>query len=451
MSALQIHNTANRRKESFEPLQPDHVRLYVCGPTVYDHPHVGNARPVVVFDSFVRLLRRLYPKVTYVRNITDIEDKIIDRAAARGISIAEVTAETIKAFHDDVAALNALSPDHEPRATDYVTGMIAMTETLLAKGNAYEAEGHVLFDTASMADYGAFARRSSDELIAGARVEVAPYKRNPTDFVLWKPSDESQPGWDSPWGKGRPGWHLECSVMSEALLGETFDIHGGGVDLVFPHHQNEIAQSTCAHDGALFAKYWMHNGHVTVGGEKMSKSLGNFLTVHELLKEQPGEAIRLSLLSAHYRQPLDFTREAVGEARRILDRWYRAAGKVPAADELPEAVLAALCDDMNTPRAITEMHRLADAAMAGDGRAAAELRSSGEMLGVLCQDAGLWFQGDEDADGPSADEIEQLIARRAAARRQKDFATSDRIRDELADQGIVLEDAAGGTTWRRGG
>ncbi|MBT3533032.1 MAG: cysteine--tRNA ligase, partial [Rhodospirillaceae bacterium] len=380
MPELKIHNTATRGKDVFAPLRPDEVRLYVCGPTVYDLAHIGNARPVVVFDSFVRLLRRLYASVTYVRNITDIDDKIMDRAQERGQTIAEVTAKTTQVFHDDMAALNALPPDHEPRATDYVEAMVTMTETLIAKGHAYPADGHVLFDTTSMEDYGVFSRRSQDELIAGARVEVAPYKTNPTDFVLWKPSSAEQPGWDSPWGKGRPGWHLECSVMSEALLGETFDIHGGGIDLVFPHHQNELAQSVCAHDGAPFANYWMHNGHVTVGGEKMSKSLGNFLTVNDLLDEFPGEALRLTLLSAHYRQPLDFTKELVAESRRILDRWYRAIGDAAAAADLPDEVEAALLDDLNTPKAIAEMHALADKAMAGDDAAASSLKAVGEIL-----------------------------------------------------------------------
>jgi cysteinyl-tRNA synthetase len=451
MPQLQIYDTASRRKETFTPLRAGEVRLYVCGPTVYDLAHVGNARPVVVFDSFVRLLRRHYAAVTYVRNITDIDDKIMQRAHKRGQSIAEVTAHTTQVFHADMAALNAVPPDHEPRATDYIDGMIAMTETLVAKGHAYAADGHVLFDTTSMPNYGEFSRRSQDELIAGARVDVAPYKRNAMDFVLWKPSDEQQPGWDSPWGKGRPGWHLECSVMSEALLGETFDIHGGGIDLVFPHHQNELAQSTCAHDGAVFANYWMHNGHVNVGGEKMSKSLGNFLTVHDLLAEQPGEAIRLTLLSAHYRQPLDFTKDLVAESRRILDRWYRAVGDADAAAELPEAVEAALCDDLNTPRAIAEMHRLADQAMAGDGAAASSLKAVGEILGLLQATPEVWFQGQVEADGLSAEAIEGLIEQRRQARQDKDFATSDRIRDDLAERGIVLEDSAAGTTWRRGG
>ncbi len=447
---FQIQNTATRTKEDFVPMRPDEVRLYVCGPTVYDLAHIGNARPVVVFDSFVRLLRRHYDTVIYVRNITDIDDKIIDRAHERGQTIAEVTLKTTQVFHEDMAALNALTPDHEPRATDYVQSMVDMTEALIAKGHAYAADGHVLFDTSSMEDYGVFSRRSQNELIAGARVDVAPYKRNQTDFVLWKPSAGDQPGWDSPWGRGRPGWHLECSVMSEALLGETFDIHGGGIDLVFPHHQNELAQSACAHDGAPLANYWMHNGHVTVGGEKMSKSLGNFLTVHELLDEFPGEALRLTLLSAHYRQPLNFTKELVVESRRILDRWYRAVGEAQSDPELPEDVEVALLDDMNTPRAIAAMHRLADQAMAGDGVAASSLKAVGQIMGILQASPEVWFQGQGSNDDLSAETIEELIEHRRRARADKDFATSDRIREGLAAQGIVLEDGAQGTTWRRG-
>ena len=449
MPELKIHNTATRTKEIFAPLRPDEVALYVCGPTVYDLAHIGNARPVVVFDSFVRLLRRLYGSVTYVRNITDIDDKIMDRAQKTGQTIAQVTANTTQVFHDDMAALGALPPDHEPRATDYVDGMVVMTERLIDKGNAYVADGHVLFDTTSMDDYGVFSRRSQDELVAGARVDVAPYKQNATDFILWKPSSDLQPGWDSPWGRGRPGWHLECSVMSEALLGETFDIHGGGIDLVFPHHQNELAQSVCAHDGAPFAKYWMHNGHITVGGEKMSKSLGNFFTVHELLDEFPGEALRLTLLSAQYRQPMDFAKELVAGSRRILDKWYRAMGDVEAAPGLPEAVEAALLDDLNTPKAITEMHRLADRAGAGDGTAASQLKAAGEILGLLQATPEAWFRGQGGADDLSAADIEDLIEQRRQARRDRDFAASDRIRDDLAARGVVLEDGAGGTTWRR--
>ncbi len=458
---LTIYNTATREKALFKPIDPEHVRFYVCGPTVYDYAHIGNARPVVVFDVLARLLRRLYPKVTYVRNITDVEDKIIARAASEGESISTITTRTIAAFHEDMAALGALEPDAEPRATQYISEMIAIIETLIAKDHAYEGEGHVLFHTPSMADYGAFARKNRDELVIGARVEVAPYKKDAADFVLWKPSFGDTPGWDSPWGFGRPGWHIECSAMSKAHLGITFDIHGGGVDLVFPHHQNEIAQSQCAHDGAALANYWMHNGYLTVDGEKMSKSLGNFLTVHDLRQEFSGEAMRLKLLSAHYRQPLDFSRSGIRDAHNTLDRWYRALGgdaagdigdNVEAASELPHDVQIALEDDLNTPAAIAAMHSLADAALAGDDAAARDLKAAGDVMGLLGRSAQSWFQGDAQGEGQlAAEAIDALLAERCAARADKDFATSDRIRDELADQGVVLEDGPVGTTWRRAG
>ena len=445
--SLELYNTATQRKEPFQPLEPAHVRMYVCGPTVYDYAHVGNARPVVVFDTLARLLRALYPRVTYVRNITDVDDKINTAARDQNVKIADITARTTAAYHADMAALNAREPDVEPRATEHIAEMIAMIGTLISRGNAYEADGHVLFDVPSMADYGAFARRSTDELLAGARVDVAPYKRDPMDFVLWKPSDDVTPGWDSPWGRGRPGWHIECSAMAKRYLGVTFDIHGGGIDLVFPHHQNEIAQSSCAHDGAPLARYWVHNGYVTVEGEKMSKSLGNFYTVHDLLDEFDGEAIRLALLSAHYRQPLDFSKDGIRTAKQALDRWYRAAGDA-VAGAAPEGVMAALQDDLNTPKAIAEMHALADRALQGDGAAAAGLRAAGDLLGLVQQDAAQWFQGG-DAVALSSAEIDALIAERRSARDNRDFAAADRIRDELAAQGVLLEDGASGTTWRR--
>lgn len=442
--SLVVYNTSTRSKERFEPLDPAHVRLYVCGPTVYDQPHIGNARPVVVFDLLARLLRRLYPRVTYVRNITDVEDKINARAKERGITIDEVTEPVIEEMHADFAALNALPPDVEPRATRHIAEMIAIIETLVERGHAYEAEGHVLFNVPSMPSYGDFARVSQDELQAGARIEVAPYKKSPMDFVLWKPSDADQPGWDSPWGWGRPGWHIECSAMSKTHLGETFDIHGGGLDLIFPHHQNEVAQSECAHHAPM-AKYWMHNGWLMVEGEKMSKSLGNFIVLHDLLDEFPGEAIRLALLSAHYRQPLDFTREGLRQAKATLDRWYRAVGEAEAAADLPDGLLDALLDDLNVPAALPVLHALADKALAGDKAAASSLKAAGDLLGVLQQPAAAWFQG---GDGDASD-VEDAIARRLAARKAKDFAEADRIRDELAAKGIVLEDGPQGTTWRR--
>ena len=457
---LDLYNTLTRRKERFEPLRPDHVGMYVCGPTVYDTAHIGNARPVVVFDLLFRLLSRLYPAVTYVRNITDVDDKIIDRARDSGEPIDALTARTTDLFHADMDALNALRPTIEPRATQHIGQMIALIATLIERGNAYAAEGHVLFSVPSMPSYGQLSRRSLDDMIAGARVEVAPYKRDTSDFVLWKPSSPDQPGWDSPWGRGRPGWHIECSAMAKEHLGATFDIHGGGLDLIFPHHENEIAQSCCANGTDRLARTWVHNGFVTVEGEKMSKSLGNFFTVHDLLDEFPGEAIRLTLLSAHYRQPLDFTREGIRHAKGTLDRWYQAlrGEPTPMAAELPFDVLAALEDDLNSPLAIAHLHELATAvnkAMSDAEKAAAKgaLLAAGQQLGLLQQDPEAWFRwapAGGGAEGLSDADVEQLIVDRKAARAAKNFAEADRIRKELADKGIVLEDGPQGTTWKRG-
>jgi len=441
---LQLHNTLTRNKERFEPLEPEHIRMYVCGPTVYDLAHIGNARPVVVFDVLFRLLKTIYPKVTYVRNITDVDDKINAKAAETGEDIRTITERTADIFHKDMAALNALDPVVEPRATDHIAEMIDMIKVLLEKNHAYEAEGHVLFSVSSWDDYGKLSGHNRDEIIAGARVEVAPYKQDAADFVLWKPSNDAEPGWDSPWGFGRPGWHLECSAMSNKYLGEEFDIHGGGQDLIFPHHENEIAQSRCSHGTHSMAKVWMHNGYLMAEGEKMSKSLGNFYTVNDLLEEFPGEAIRLALLSTHYRQPLDFTKAGIAEAKRKLDGWYRLLDGVVDDGALPQAVLAALCDDINTPQAIAEMDSLAGQARSGDSAAGSGLKAAANMLGLLQQDREIWFKGDGDDAA-----IDALIAQRLDARANKDFAESDRIRDELAGQGIILEDGPDGTTWRR--
>jgi cysteinyl-tRNA synthetase len=442
--SLVIYNTLSREKEPFAPLDAGHVRLYVCGPTVYDYVHIGNARPVVAFDVLYRLLKRRYPRVTYVRNITDIDDRIMVRAADNGETIEALTTRTSDAYQSDMRRLGALVPDVEPRATQYVAEMIGMIGRLVDKGHAYAAEGHVLFSVPSMPDYGRLSRRTRDELIAGARVEVAPYKKDPADFVLWKPSTDDQPGWPSPWGRGRPGWHIECSAMSAKHLGETFDIHAGGLDLIFPHHENEIAQSRSAFGHAIMAKYWMHNGFLNISGEKMSKSLGNFFTVHELLDQYPAEAIRLLLLSAHYRQPLDFTHEGLTQAKATLDRWYGALRGKDAApsNAVPPSVDDALSDDLNTPLAISAIHQLDDPA---------SLRAGGQALGLLEQDAEAWFRWTAaGTSGPNDAEIEAAIANRQAARKARDFKESDRIRDELKANGVILEDGPTGTTWKRG-
>ena len=456
---LTLHNTLTRKRELLEPVRPGHVGMYVCGPTVYDLAHIGNARPVVVFDVLYRVLKRRYPSVTYVRNITDIDDKINEASRQSGEPIESITARTTRAFHQDIAALGALPPDIEPRATAHVPEMIALIETLISAGHAYEAEGHVLFHVPSSPRYGALSGRDRDEMIAGARVEVAPYKRDPADFVLWKPSDETLPGWESPWGRGRPGWHIECSAMSRAYLGETLDIHGGGMDLIFPHHENEIAQSECACPGAPFARHWVHNGVLTVEGEKMSKSLGNFITIRDALAETPGEVIRMVLLSTHYRHPLDWTAEGLAQARANLDRLYtalRSAGAEDGADDdsVGPEVEAALCGDLNTPKALAALHRLAgELNRAGDAAAQAQakaaLRGSGALLGLLQADPEAWFRGDALEGGMSDAEIEALIAARAAARAQRDFAEADRIREAMAAEGITLEDTAEDTLWRR--
>ncbi|WP_026986464.1 cysteine--tRNA ligase [Fodinicurvata fenggangensis] len=457
---LQFYNTLTRRKESFAPEDPERVRMYVCGPTVYDFAHIGNARPVVVFDVLFRLLRHVYGQahVTYVRNITDVDDKILTAADEQQRSISDITESTTAAFHEDMDALGALRPTVEPRATGHIDQMIAMIEDLVEKGHAYVAEGHVLFSVPSMHDYGQLSRRSRDDLVAGARVEVAPYKKDPADFVLWKPSAEGQPGWDSPWGRGRPGWHIECSAMSAEHLGETFDIHGGGQDLVFPHHENELAQSRCAHGTERMARYWLHNGYVVVNGEKMSKSLGNFLTVRQLREEgYDGEVIRLALLSGHYRQPLDINREKLAESKSQLDRLYGALRPLgeslpePGEEGTPEKLLDALADDLNTPLALSALHDLAhDLNKASDTEKAGcaeALLAGARLLGLLERPPEEWFKGGED--NLDVAEIERLIAERLAARKARDFATADRIRDDLLERGILLEDGAQGTSWRR--
>ncbi len=442
---IRLFNTLSAKRETFTPLDAGKVTMYVCGPTVYNHIHVGNARPIVVFDTLFRLLKLRYANVVYARNVTDIDDKIINAAAADGRDAAEVAAQYTRAFHDDVAKLNVLEPTVEPKATGHIPQMITMISRLIENNCAYEAEGHVLFAVSAMADYGRLSKRNRDDMIAGARVEVAPYKKDPTDFVLWKPSSQRQPGWDSPWGRGRPGWHLECSAMAYTHLGEVIDIHGGGQDLVFPHHENEIAQSRCAYGHEHFARYWVHNGYITVDGEKMAKSLGNFTTLRDVLTRFHGEVVRFALLSTHYRKPLDWSLHGLREAQQTLDKWYRGLRDVGAADDAADdAVWEALGDDLNTPRAIAAMHKLAHR---GNGAA---LRAAAAPLGLLREDPEAWFKWTPAADEALGDErIEALIRERKQARLNKDFAAADRIRAQLSDAGVILEDRDGGTHWRR--
>ena len=434
MVEIKLTNSRTRKKEAFAPIDAANVRVYACGPTVYDRAHLGNARPVVVFDVLFRLLRQVYGEntVTYVRNFTDVDDKINARAAETGRPIRDITEETIGWYHDDMDALGALRPSHEPRATDYIAQMIAMNEELIAKGFAYEAEGHVLFEVRKFPDYGKLSGRSLDDMIAGARVEVAPFKRDPMDFVLWKPSDTDQPGWDSPWGRGRPGWHIECSAMSAELLGDVFDIHAGGIDLQFPHHENEIAQSRCAHGTGLMANVWLHNEMVQVEGKKMSKSLGNFFTVRDLLDQGiPGEVIRFVLLMTHYRKPMDWTAEKAAEADSTLRKWRKLTRNVSASKPTKE-VVAALADDLNTAGAIAEMH---DLALAGDAQA---LKASLNLLGFDLNTFGYSVSKD------TIRLAEQIADLRARAKAEKDYQSSDIYRAWLQIAGFVLDDKTGG-------
>ena len=456
----QLYNTLNRQKEKFVPVNPDRVTMYVCGPTVYSYAHIGNARPAVVFDVLVRLLRHHWSNVIFARNITDIDDKINAAAAEQGIDISEITAKYEKIYLEDMASLGVIPPDIDPHATDHIPEMIAMMEKLIAKGHAYPAEGHVLFHVPSFDGYGKLSKRDQDELLAGARVDIAPYKKDPSDFVLWKPSTPDLPGWDSPWGRGRPGWHLECSCMIEKHLGSTIDIHGGGADLVFPHHENEIAQSTCANDGEDFVRFWLHNGFVNVDREKMSKSVGNVLLVHDLLKHTSGEAIRLALLNAHYRQPLDWTDDGLVQAKRMLDRLYGALRKLEDTEVIigtkPNAnFLAALNDDLNTPKALATLFDLARKAnsandIADKRRIKSELIASAQLLGILQADPEDWFSAKEyDETALDTVHINELIEARQTAKARQDYAEADRIRNELIAQGILLEDGKDGTKWRR--
>jgi cysteinyl-tRNA synthetase len=453
---ITLFNNLRRRPEVFTPADPARVTMYLCGPTVYNVVHIGNARGPVVFDVLARLLRRRYPRLVYARNITDVDDKINAAAQELGVPIATITDKFTAIYREDMAKLGVIPPDVEPHATAHIPQMIAMIERLIGNGSAYAADGHVLFSVASYPDYGKLSRRSLDDMLAGARVEVAPYKRDAGDFVLWKPSPPELPGWDSPWGRGRPGWHIECSAMAEAHLGETIDIHAGGNDLLFPHHENEVAQSTCAHGGKVFARYWIHNGMLDMGGTKMSKSLGNVSVLHELLAKHPPEALRHALLGAQYRQPMEWSDAVIDQSIRTLDRLYgtlRDLADVPAqAGEVPKEIDAALCDDLNTPAALAEL-----SGIAGDARKATTLEekqrlksrllSAGAALGLLQQVPADWFSRGGDSDEDTR--IQALIDERNAAKTARDFARADAIRKQLADDGVLIEDTAAGVRWRR--
>lgn len=458
MTDIRLHDTLTGKKQVFTPGNPERVTLYVCGPTVYSYAHIGNARPAVVFDTLFRFLKRRYgaDHVIYARNITDVDDKIIEASSKTGKPISEITEHYADVYRADMGALGVQAPTIEPLCTGHIPQMVTMIEDLIAKGHAYEAEGHVLFSVKSYETYGALSKRDMDDMIAGARVEVAPYKKDAADFVLWKPAKDGEPGWDSPWGRGRPGWHIECSAMAEAHLGQTIDIHGGGQDLVFPHHENEIAQSVCSHGGAPMARYWMHNGFLSMDSEKMSKSLGNVKLVHELVKTWPGEALRYALLTGHYRAPLDWTDALIDRTMKSLDRLYGVLRRIrtdPAA-EVPEAVEAALADDLNTPKALAVLFDLAgqaNRAATNEDReaAAAALLAGGRAIGILEMDPDAWF-GVADLPAEEREKIDALVEARGDARRSKDFALADKLRDELTAMGVSVEDGPEGSTWRKG-
>ncbi len=458
MTQIYLHNTLKNRKQEFTPIDSNNVRMYVCGPTVYDKAHLGNAKTPVVYDVLYRLLCHVYGKehVTYVSNITDVDDKILNKHKETGKPIREITEQTYNWYIEDMAKLNVQAPNYRPRATEYIADMIELVKKLLENGHAYEADKQVLFDVDSMPQYGTLSGRSMKEMLAGARVEVAEYKKNPADFILWKPSDADQPGWDSPWGYGRPGWHLECSAMSSKLLGNDFDIHGGGSDLIFPHHENELAQSCGAFPGTHFAHYWVHTGMLMINGVKMSKSLGNFYTVDEILAQYPAEALRLLFLTTHYHQPFNFTFEGLEQAKGILDKFYNALLKnadVPAAKAEPsEKLIAALADDLNTPLALSYLHEdvnLLNKAETAEEKACAKAQflADAEMLGLMYNEPLAWFKGANSSDETA--EIESLIAQRAEAKKNKDWVSADTIRNQLKDRGIILEDGPNGTTWKR--
>tara|TARA_B110000305_G_scaffold111743_1_gene125820 strand:- start:9597 stop:10967 length:1371 start_codon:yes stop_codon:yes gene_type:complete len=455
MNDLKLYNTLERKLSNFNPIDPKNIKIYACGPTVYDFIHIGNARPLVIFDVLVRVLRNLYPKVTYVRNITDVDDKINQRAKEKKISISELTNLTIKNFHDDCLSLGNLIPEYEPKATDHINEMIEMIEKLIYKGFAYVSSNNVLFSIEKYNKYGELSGRSLDDMISGSRVNIAEYKKNPGDFILWKPSSDDLPGWDSPWGRGRPGWHIECSAMSKKYLGDHFDIHAGGSDLIFPHHENEIAQSCCANNSNLMANYWLHNGYVTSNGEKMSKSLGNFTTINNLLLNSDGESIRYSLLQAHYRAPLSFGNRTVNEANKSLSRLYRAVDGFDVDGESDKEILKNLSDDLSTPKALARAHFLADQANKGSKECAQKLKNSSLILGILSNSSENWFKYgnsnliNKNVSSINDEEINKLILERKIAKENKDFIKADEIRDVLLKSNIILEDKLGMTNWRK--
>lgn len=455
---LYLHNTQSGKKELFIPLDEKRITMYVCGPTVYSYIHIGNARAFTVFDTFYRVLNACFDNVVYARNITDVDDKINAAAYENNESIRDITDRNIKFYHDDLAQLNTLEPTFEPRATDYIEQMIAMIENLINADHAYASDGHVLFAVDSMQDYGALSHRNLEDMIAGSRVEVADYKKHPGDFVLWKPSSDKEPGWQSPWGYGRPGWHLECSAMVESLLGETIDIHGGGQDLVFPHHENERAQSCCAHGGTDYVRYWLHNAFLTISGDKMSKSEDNFFTLRDVLQHAPGEAIRLALLSGHYRSQLDWSPDNLKQAKSSMDSLYTALRGVVDIEvintEVPSQVMKPLLDDLNTPVAIAALHDLARQLNKAEttedkSRLKSQLLKSGHFIGLLNQNPEDWFRWSTTESTLSDDDIDGLIIERKDARTNRDFSRADEIRDQLQQAGIILEDSADGTLWKR--
>ena len=443
-----LTNNLNNKKEKFIPIKSDHVGMYVCGPTVYDDPHIGNARPIVLFDVLYKILKKKYPKVTYVRNITDIDDKIIKSSKENNISISDLTQKIIKSFSRDCAYLNCDEPDYQPKATEHIDIMIEMVQSLIKKGFAYTNNDHVYFEVKKFKDYGKLSNKKLEDLIAGSRIEVSDNKKNSEDFVLWKPSNEDEPSWDSPWGKGRPGWHLECSAMSKKFLGNEFDIHGGGIDLIFPHHENEIAQSRCANDTKVFANYWVHNAFITMSNEKMAKSQGNILKIKDFHNKVSGQVLRLALMSAHYKQPLDWNDKLLSDCENTLNKWYNIEYTNFNLDDLPEDLLKPLFDDLNTPGYITNLHKLYDLAIKGDDNDKNLFVSACKFLGLLNETKEEWLNFKKSKMSINEKEIEHKIDQRNQARLNKDYKEADRIRDELLDKGILLEDKDGRTIWK---